>query len=143
MKVVCREPPLSIFFFTAVVMSSVSRACKGSIPHRDVSWIVQWYRNRLAKRPVVIPARFKDEISLLPQDQPPPSLPAGPYHRLHTNYYASRDARREMRPPVLVVDRTGLNKQLSAGDANSVTAPKFITPGHGQKTSELVKPSLM
>ena len=55
--------------------------------------------------------RFADEIAS--RDQPPPDLPGGPYHRTSKIYYYTRDARREVQPPLVIASAS--TKQIAAG----------------------------
>lgn len=48
--------------------------------------------------------RMVDEVSSA--TQPPPDVPGGPYHKVNNNYYCVRDARREVIPPVIIVENT-------------------------------------
>lgn len=49
-----------------------------------------------------------DEVS--PATQPPPDIPGGPHHKVFNNYYCVRDGRREVAPPVVIVEN--INKQI-------------------------------
>lgn len=42
--------------------------------------------------------------------QPPPNVPGGPHHTVFNNYYCARDGRREVKPPVIVVEN--ITKQI-------------------------------
>ncbi|KAJ8929306.1 hypothetical protein NQ314_018014 [Rhamnusium bicolor] len=55
---------------------------------------------------------------------PPPVLPDGPSHKLSANYYYTRDARREVSPPEVLIPTA---RQIDAGDI--VKSIKKITPG--------------
>lgn len=44
--------------------------------------------------------RLADEQAA--RTQPPPDIPGGPYHKTSQIYYYARDARREVKPPLLI-----------------------------------------
>lgn len=71
--------------------------------------------------------RFQDALSS--RSPPPPILPDGPSHKLHSNYYFTRDARREVSPPEVIASSI---KQIGAG-TGPPTAVKLITPGKVHK----------
>ena len=48
---------------------------------------------------------------LAPRNQPPPNIPGGPYHKTSKIYYYTRDARREVKPPMEIP----IGKQITAG----------------------------
>ena len=60
---------------------------------------------------------------------PEANIKPGPSHKLHGNYYYTRDGRREVAPPTVLAD--GGQKELTSGGAEGATsvlvAPK--TPG--------------
>jgi len=52
---------------------------------------------------------------LATRSPPPPVLPEGDAHLLSKNHYCLRDGRREMEPPLVVIDKTegGAQKMIS------------------------------
>lgn len=65
--------------------------------------------------------RFQDALAT--RSPPLPILPDGPAHKLYSNYYFTRDARREVEPPEIIAPAP---KQLESGSPSSL---KMITPG--------------
>ncbi|KYN10161.1 PREDICTED: NADH dehydrogenase [ubiquinone] 1 alpha subcomplex subunit 7-like [Trachymyrmex cornetzi] len=94
----------------------------GPVEHRSVTPLVNFIRDICRGNKIILPHRYADDQSK--RTQPPPNIPGGPYHKTSQIYYYTRDARREVKPPVLI----GGIKQIDSGKA-SVAEKKFITPG--------------
>ncbi|XP_053178765.1 NADH dehydrogenase [ubiquinone] 1 alpha subcomplex subunit 7 [Scomber japonicus] len=58
--------------------------------------------------------------------QPPPKLAVGPSHKYASNYYYTRDGRRESVPATVVMSS---QKALTAGSEAQVPAKPPVTPG--------------
>eukprot|EP00094_Tigriopus_californicus_P003322 TCALIF_03195-PA protein Name:"Similar to Ndufa7 NADH dehydrogenase [ubiquinone] 1 alpha subcomplex subunit 7 (Mus musculus)" AED:0.39 eAED:0.39 QI:208/1/0.5/1/1/1/2/0/111 len=95
---------------------------------RDISPVLQKFRNFLNGRELVNPVRFAPNVAPLSPDDP--NLPVGPAHKLAGNYYFTRDARREVQLPNVVADN-GPIKALGSGDGSvvSTSKPGPKTPG--------------
>uniref|UniRef100_H2Y9T5 NADH dehydrogenase [ubiquinone] 1 alpha subcomplex subunit 7 n=1 Tax=Ciona savignyi TaxID=51511 RepID=H2Y9T5_CIOSA len=76
--------------------------------------------------------RYKDDMS--PRTIPKPNMPPGSSSKLSNNYYYTRDARREIAPPVVL--SSNITTQIAAGEAPSATpSVKLPTPGFPTKWS--------
>ncbi|XP_004933732.1 NADH dehydrogenase [ubiquinone] 1 alpha subcomplex subunit 7 [Bombyx mori] len=99
---------------------------KAKVPLRDISPALQAFRNFLLGRKHTNALRFEPLVSA--RTQPPPEIPDGPSHKHAHNYYYTRDARREVAPPIDVT------KELLSASSDK-GAPKQAanvrpTPGH-------------
>ncbi|XP_011685110.1 PREDICTED: NADH dehydrogenase [ubiquinone] 1 alpha subcomplex subunit 7-like [Wasmannia auropunctata] len=94
----------------------------GPIDHRSVSPLIKLIRDISRGREVVLNNRWVDEQAK--RTQPPPEIPGGPYDRTSQIYYYPRDARREVKPPMLIMG----SKQIGT-EKESATETKYITPG--------------
>ena len=114
-----------------------SKAAKVAVEHRAYSPIIQGLRTLLLGRVANNPLRFLDECAERPG--PEANLPPGPSHKLHSNYYHTRDARREVTFPTMIADETK-TKAISAGEAETgaavVQRVKSKTPGTLYRYSE-------
>ncbi|KAH0953891.1 hypothetical protein HN011_001956 [Eciton burchellii] len=94
----------------------------GPVKHRNVTPLIQFIRDIGRGRKVVLFNRYVDEQS--ERTQPPPHVPEGPYHKTSEIYYYTRDARREIHPPMLISG----SKQIGTENESS-TEHKYYTPG--------------
>ncbi|XP_055549900.1 NADH dehydrogenase [ubiquinone] 1 alpha subcomplex subunit 7-like isoform X2 [Wyeomyia smithii] len=76
---------------------------------RDISPLLRELRNFLLGRKHTNALRF--ENGLAARTQPPPSLPEGPNHKVYSNYYALRDARREVVSPMDITSIKSIGKR--------------------------------
>ncbi|XP_053695106.1 NADH dehydrogenase [ubiquinone] 1 alpha subcomplex subunit 7-like [Sabethes cyaneus] len=90
------------------------------LAHRDISPMLQKLRNFLLGREHTNALRFEDGLAARTQEAP--NLPEGPHHRIFSNYYALRDARRELAPPTRVT-----YSNLLIGKSNKIM--KLPKPG--------------
>lgn len=88
--------------------------------HRNVTPIIDLFRTLVRGRPLQQNSlRFADRLAA--RTQPPPNLPGGPYAKTTEIYYFTRDARREVQPPIIVT-----NNQIESGKTSE---PLSLTPG--------------
>jgi len=70
-----------------------------------------------------------------PRSIPEPNMPPGPSHNLASNYYYTRDGRREVAPPSVLADG---NKALASGEESAAVAPRIgRTPGRVHNITDL------
>ncbi|KAK2713666.1 NADH dehydrogenase [ubiquinone] 1 alpha subcomplex subunit 7-like [Artemia franciscana] len=99
---------------------------------RDVSPLIQKFRNFLLGRELVSTLRFEGK-NIAARTQPPPSIPGGPNHKISHNYYYARDCRGEMAQPQLISG--GQNSGLLTSEVSEssekalVSTKKPKTPG--------------
>ena len=109
-----------------------------SVAAREVSPFLQRLRSFLLGRDPVNPLRFQKDCA--PRPGPEANLVEGPAHKLSSNYYFTRDGRREVGLPTTIADNWAVMKALPAeagkgapgGVASAVVAafPKMgVTPG--------------
>ncbi|XP_018017781.1 NADH dehydrogenase [ubiquinone] 1 alpha subcomplex subunit 7 [Hyalella azteca] len=99
------------------------------VPTKDVSPFLKKMRAVLLGRDPVLNNRWPVQQSA--HDQPPPNLPAGCSHKLHSNYYYTRDGRRLVNPDEVVAINTTQSSvtkllgeevpQIQEGEVKSVT----------------------
>ncbi|KAH8411536.1 hypothetical protein KR215_006201 [Drosophila sulfurigaster] len=92
---------------------------------RDIAPFLQRVRAFLLGREHTVALRFED--GLADRTQPPPEIPDGPSHIYSANYYCTRDARREVNPPIDLVQQQQLLE--ADGDAAKPAGNKLPTPG--------------
>lgn len=95
---------------------------KPNVQFHDVNPFLQAIRQFLLGRKHTPALRFP--LALATRSPPPPALPDGPNSKLSANHYYTRDARREVAPPVVVAPAP---KQLIEGGSKAEV--KRITPG--------------
>ncbi|BFG02007.1 NADH dehydrogenase [Drosophila madeirensis] len=95
-----------------------------SVVRRDVAPLLQRVRAFLLGREHTQALRFEDGVA--DRTQPPPKIPDGPSQLYSANYYCLRDGRREVNPPIDLVEQ---QKQLAAEGTASPKATKLPTPG--------------
>ncbi len=74
---------------------------KSFVP-RDISKMLQMFRQALFSGRVYQTNLRHEDISLAKRTQPLPNIAGGVSHKLNSNYYYNRDARRTSSPPELI-----------------------------------------
>ncbi|KAI8442257.1 hypothetical protein MSG28_005827 [Choristoneura fumiferana] len=99
---------------------------KAKVAVRDISPILQAFRNFLLGRKHTLALRF--EPMLAARTQPPPEIPDGVAHKHAHNYYYTRDARRDVTPP------TDVTKVLleATNDKGAPKAAATVAPTPGR-----------
>ncbi|XP_075983563.1 NADH dehydrogenase [ubiquinone] 1 alpha subcomplex subunit 7-like [Anticarsia gemmatalis] len=98
---------------------------KTKVALRDISPLMQKLRNFLLGREHTNALRFAPLIAA--RTQPPPQIPDGVSHKHAHNYYYTRDARREVAPPVDLTQK--LLEASSDKGAPKTAATRRPTPG--------------
>ena len=98
---------------------------------REISPFLQKMRALFLGRVIKHPLRFQPEVASRPG--PEANLPEGPSHRLATNYYFTRDARREVERPNELADNSA-TKAIEAGgkEAKETETAKIQLPKVGK-----------
>ncbi|XP_038213396.1 NADH dehydrogenase [ubiquinone] 1 alpha subcomplex subunit 7-like [Zerene cesonia] len=95
------------------------------VPPRDLSPVLRAFRDYLIGRNMTNPLRFAPFLA--PRTQPPPEIPDGPSHKHAHNYYHTRDARREVTPPLVITSKM-LTDGAGKGEAKT---PVNVRPTPG------------
>ncbi|XP_068623738.1 uncharacterized protein [Battus philenor] len=97
---------------------------KGKVVFRDISPVLQAFRDILLGRKHGKALRFQPLLSA--RTQPPPEIPDGVAHKHAHNYYYTRDGRREVKPPLDITQKLlsdGSEKGEPKGAAVSIPRP--------------------
>uniref|UniRef100_A0A1B6DZV9 NADH dehydrogenase [ubiquinone] 1 alpha subcomplex subunit 7 n=1 Tax=Clastoptera arizonana TaxID=38151 RepID=A0A1B6DZV9_9HEMI len=81
-------------------MGSCVKLKHPNVSPREASYVIQKLKNFLLGRKLNTNLRYAEILSC--KTQPPPNLPDGPSCNLFENYYFSRNARDDVRPPVVL-----------------------------------------
>ncbi|XP_030378024.1 NADH dehydrogenase [ubiquinone] 1 alpha subcomplex subunit 7 [Scaptodrosophila lebanonensis] len=92
---------------------------------RDIAPFLQRVRAFLLGREHTLALRFEDGVA--DRTQPQPNIPEGPSHQYSANYYCLRDGRREVFPPIDLVQQQKLLE--ASGDAGATPKSNLPTPG--------------
>ncbi|XP_011137327.1 NADH dehydrogenase [ubiquinone] 1 alpha subcomplex subunit 7 isoform X2 [Harpegnathos saltator] len=76
--------------------------------HNSATWLIKIIRDIGRGRPILPAHRYADKQS--ERTQPPPNIPGGPYHKTSEIYYYIHDARREVKPPLIISEAKQISK---------------------------------
>ncbi|KAH8386530.1 hypothetical protein KR093_001154 [Drosophila rubida] len=94
---------------------------------RDIAPFLQRVRAFLLGREHTLALRFEYDVA--DRTQPPPEIPDGPSHNYSANHYCARDARREVNPPIDLVQQQQLLQASGDAAAAKPAGNKLPTPG--------------
>ncbi|CAG0918212.1 unnamed protein product [Notodromas monacha] len=95
------------------------------VAERNLTPLMQMLRDRLLGRKYVQALRFKPKLA--PRSIPEPNLPGGVSHKLSSNYYYTRDARREVKAPLVIADNVSTVAAIGAGDAQNASKTTSVS----------------